>query len=330
MGENIRRLKMNSRAIIMMSAWQPVFIAAFYTVIVMILSSVILYASGYMDYFTEYIAAFQTGNMYPDIALPVVETTDYLIIAAAWLLQGIVTAGFSIAMLMLSRGKLAKARDLFNGFNMPLKVVVISVAKTVIITLGYMLFIVPGLVAAYMFRYSVEALYDDPTIGPFKAMRRSAELTKGHKMELFMLEISFIPWQLASALVATVLRFSVLDAWITPYMQLAFSVNYNWLSGWQPGENEDTSDNYVIWAKVNKDAASAPDMQGAVYPVQPDEPVQPSDVVTENVAAQQAEETPVEAAATAAAPSYEKPAPDIEYWKTRAIQLQKEMQEKNK
>ncbi len=321
MFNSIRKYKLNSRAIIMMSRWQPVFIAAVYTVLVLIMSYIVLSASGYMQVMTDYVAAVEAGGE-PELTLPTITALDSVIVIVIAVLLGLLEAGFNIAMLMLSRGKLSRVKDLFNGFNAPFKMLVITVLVSVMTTVGYMLFVVPGIVLSNKYRFAVQALYDDPTLGPIAALRRSSELTRGHIMELFLLDVSFIPWRLASYFVSLVLSFAVLDAWVLPYVQLAFSVKYNVLSGWEPKESDNQADSYIHWKKADEmgeDYAQQPDFGSTplyTHPAQPtQEPVQP---VSAPVQPEPDEE-----------PAPAKSAPDIEYWKARALQLQKEMQEKN-
>jgi len=210
-----------------------------------------------------------------------------------------------------------------SGFSMPLKVIVSSLISGIITGLASMLFVIPGIILSYSYRYAIEIMYDDPTVGPIEALRRSAAMTRGHKMDMFLLDISFIPWHIASTFVAAVFKVSMLDVWVQPYVQLSFAVNYNNLCGWQPSVEDNSADSYVVWAKVDGKTAHAPDMTGAAYPVQGEE----APLDEEPSAAPQAVVQPEETRQPEP-PVQEKPAPDIEYWKNRALQLQKEMQEK--
>jgi uncharacterized membrane protein len=54
--------------------------------------------------------------------------------------------------------------------------------------------------AAYRYRLATYILADLPETGVNAAIRRSSEVMKGRKMELFSLEVSFVGWHLAVSL----------------------------------------------------------------------------------------------------------------------------------
>ena len=54
--------------------------------------------------------------------------------------------------------------------------------------------------AMYRYRLSSYVLADAPETGINAAIRRSKEIMKGRKMELFSLEVSFVGWHLAVSL----------------------------------------------------------------------------------------------------------------------------------
>lgn len=59
--------------------------------------------------------------------------------------------------------------------------------------------------AMYRYRLATYVMADDPSVGVNAAIRRSCEVMKGRKMELFSLEISFFGWRLLVSLVQTML-----------------------------------------------------------------------------------------------------------------------------
>lgn len=63
-------------------------------------------------------------------------------------------------------------------------------------TIGYAAMIVPLIRAVYRFAMARFILADHPETGLFACIRRSREVMKGRKMELFCLELSFVGWSL--------------------------------------------------------------------------------------------------------------------------------------
>lgn len=63
-----------------------------------------------------------------------------------------------------------------------------------------LLFIIPGLIAAYRYQLTGYILAENPEMGANDAITRSKELMKGNKWRLFCLDFSFIGWELLCAL----------------------------------------------------------------------------------------------------------------------------------
>lgn len=61
-----------------------------------------------------------------------------------------------------------------------------------------LLFIIPGIVKAYSYRMVPYILADDPTITGTEAITRSRQMMNGHKWDTFVLDLSFLGWDLLS------------------------------------------------------------------------------------------------------------------------------------
>ncbi len=64
----------------------------------------------------------------------------------------------------------------------------------------FMLFYIPGIVKSYAYRMVPYILADNPGIGARRALKLSCAMTKGHKFDIFVLELSFLGWQLLGLL----------------------------------------------------------------------------------------------------------------------------------
>ena len=89
------------------------------------------------------------------------------------------------------------------------------------------LFIIPGIIKAYSYRMVPYILADDPDVGANEAITRSRMMMKGNKWRAFVLDLSFILWDLLS-----VITFGLVGVfYVNPYI---FSTNaelYNALKG---------------------------------------------------------------------------------------------------
>ncbi|MDR3598196.1 DUF975 family protein [Clostridium sp.] len=76
-----------------------------------------------------------------------------------------------------------------------------GIVKTMLLTkffifLWTLLLIIPGIIKYYAYRMVPYILADNPNIGVLKAISLSNEMTRGHKFDMFVLDLSFIGWYL--------------------------------------------------------------------------------------------------------------------------------------
>lgn len=62
-----------------------------------------------------------------------------------------------------------------------------------------MLFVIPGIVKGYSYSLAMYIKSENPNIPASKAIELSTRMTNGHKMDLFVLDMSFIGWWILSA-----------------------------------------------------------------------------------------------------------------------------------
>jgi len=81
------------------------------------------------------------------------------------------------------------------------------------ITLGMMLFVVPGVFVLCVWAVAIPACVVE-RLDPIESLKRSAELTKGCRMEVLGLFVRFFVAMLVIVIVSTLL-FSVISMWLT-------------------------------------------------------------------------------------------------------------------
>ena len=84
-----------------------------------------------------------------------------------------------------------------------------------------LLFIVPGIVAAYRYALAPYLMAEDPSLSPMGAINESKRLMDGHKGRLFCLHFSFIGWSLLAMLTC-----GIGYIWLVPYMNAAEAAFY--------------------------------------------------------------------------------------------------------
>ena len=129
---------------------------------------------------------------------------------ALFLLAGTVSAGLKRFLLDMATGsKEPKFATLFSQFS---------------ILVGTLLFIVPGIIVSLMFSQVFFILAEDPSKSITQCIKESVDMMKGHKWELFWLELTFIGWGLL-----TLITCGIAGLWVSPYKQLTEANFYLYL-----------------------------------------------------------------------------------------------------
>ena len=101
--------------------------------------------------------------------------------------------------------------SLFDAFPFAGKVILLSIVEGIFIFLWSMLFVIPGIVAAYRYSFAMLNLCENPDLGVMEALDLSKRQTNGYKMQLFLLQLSFIGYQLAAALIAVLYEYAIIS-----------------------------------------------------------------------------------------------------------------------
>ena len=90
------------------------------------------------------------------------------------------------------------------------------------IFLHMLLFIIPGIIKAYAYTFVPYILAENPDLDTKRVLKLSSEMMNGHKMEFFVLQLSFFGWALLNTI-----TFGVLGIfWVNPYMSATFAEFY--------------------------------------------------------------------------------------------------------
>lgn len=161
-----------------------------------------------LDMYTE--LGFEVPFTIPTLPMPAASAVFVGVIAT--LLTSVLSVGHSLYHLGIRRQKHMDYMTLFDGFTFVGKVILLALVQTALITLWSMLFFFPGIIAQYRYRFAFYNLCSDPRMGVMEAIRLSCRQTRGYKMQLFILDLSFLGWALLTALTA-----GILSIWYIPY-----------------------------------------------------------------------------------------------------------------
>ena len=115
------------------------------------------------------------------------------------LLGMVLSSGFVLYCMAIRRGERAEFLTLFDGFSFVGKLIGLNIIMYLFIALWSMLFVVPGIIASYRYRFALYNLYENPGISVFEALNMSKRQTHGYKSQLFMLDLSYLGWTLLAS-----------------------------------------------------------------------------------------------------------------------------------
>lgn len=109
-----------------------------------------------------------------------------------------------------------------NGIkNNVLATLLTGVLYNVFVSIGSMIFIIPGVIFGFSFSMAFYIINDHPEMTAMEALKESHRLMKGHKMQYFLLQLSFIGWMILGSAC-----FGVGALWVSAYMSTASAVFY--------------------------------------------------------------------------------------------------------
>lgn len=134
--------------------------------------------------------------------------------------------GMASYYMKVARGEDPGIDELFSKGNIFLKVLVSSYIAGVLIVLGCIALVIPGIILALAYSMIDYIYIDNPEIGIVEAITKSREMMKGHKWEYFCLCLSFIGWAILGIFTLGILYF-----WLAPYMGVTIVNFYDEISG---------------------------------------------------------------------------------------------------
>ncbi len=114
--------------------------------------------------------------------------------------------------------------DFIEGFSGFTKGFLGSLWMFLWISIWLCFFVVPGIIKAFAYSQMFFIMADHPDMGPIKAMNLSKIMTRDHKMDLFLMALSFVGWLLLSSCTG-----GILLIWVIPYMSMAYTNAYYYL-----------------------------------------------------------------------------------------------------
>ena len=132
-----------------------------------------------------------------------------------------VSVGYCRFNLDLIDGIRPRVGTLFSCFSQMKTAIVVKLLTLLYVTLGYLLFIVPGIILNLGYSMANFVLAENPDMTASEAMRESKRIMKGHKWQLFCLNLSFV-----GIILLSLLTLGIGLIWALPYANAAYAAFY--------------------------------------------------------------------------------------------------------
>ncbi len=147
---------------------------------------------------------------------------EFLGLACTLIITPVLSFNLLVIFLNLTHNKKAQFEDVFGNSKLWLKVIILNLLMTIFITLWTLLLVIPGVIKAYSYSMAFYILFENPEMSALDALNASKQMMNGHKLEAFILSLSFIPWILLAAITV-----GIALIYVTPYMQATAANFYN-------------------------------------------------------------------------------------------------------
>ena len=124
--------------------------------------------------------------------------------------------------LNLTYGNKPEISQLFSKFDQLVPALVANLLIALFTILWSLLLFIPGIIKSISYSQTFYIMAENPGMSGKEAIDCSKTMMEGHKMEYFVLQLSFIGWYLLVGL-----TFGIAAIWVMPYIQATQANFYN-------------------------------------------------------------------------------------------------------
>ena len=154
-----------------------------------------------------------------------IQFIPYIGFLGNYIISGACTLSYIIICFKVIQREPLGIEDAFSGFKNFGKSIGLFFWQLLWVFFWTLLFIIPGIIKSYSYCMSFYILVDHPEITVREALNESKRMTQGHKIDLFILQLSFIGWGILATL-----TFGIGYFWLIPYMQVTMANTYKKLA----------------------------------------------------------------------------------------------------
>lgn len=139
----------------------------------------------------------------------------------------VITPAFTISILrvylnLAKTQQKPEVKDAFTGFDDFWSAFKVTFLVGIFTFLWSLLFVIPGIIKAISYSQAMTIVAENPKTNALDAINRSKAMMHGHKMDYFVLGLSFIGWALLCGI-----TFGIAYIYVGPYMQATMINFYN-------------------------------------------------------------------------------------------------------
>ena len=232
------QLKTDAKLSMRMANPHPVLVTLIYWIIIFAVYMVVSLFSSFLSVFSALFSDSAVGGLYAfGLFFPLL-LISLIFSAVSSLLQ----IGYTGYTLRVINRQPAGISDLFAYARFFLKAWGLCIMIGIFVFLWSLLFVIPGIVASYRYCQAAYILAENPEKGVMECINESKAMMFGHKMDRFILDLSFIPWYLLSSITC-----GIASIYVTPYQSLTNAAYYNSLkygNNWYGGYQQSFDGNY--------------------------------------------------------------------------------------
>ena len=179
------------------------------------------------DSYLQVFACLFLASALPQIVLSL-SPTNVLLNLVVVCVSAYLQVGIALYCLEVYKGKEVNWLMIFSRFN-GFKPVIFMLIYSIIVFLGLILLVVPGIILGLMYSQVFFILADDPDVGVIEAFNMSSRMMKNNMWQLFMLNLEALLYFIAG--VFTLLIWWV---WLLPRYSVAYAGFYEALKNENP------------------------------------------------------------------------------------------------
>lgn len=158
-------------------------------------------------------------------------TTVMILLAIAGVVLLVIGGGIQLGLIrynldLLTRENPPAFLTLFSRMSIFGRALGLRLMTGILTGLWSLLFVIPGIVAAYRYALAPYLMAEHPEMGVMEAISQSKALMRGNKWRLFCLQLSFTGWGILSTL-----TMGIGNLWLAPYRNAAETAFYLELTG---------------------------------------------------------------------------------------------------